>query len=358
MRLRNCGCRVTDAYTFHGYRTIVMENELLRVSILADKGTDIFEFLYKPTDTDFMWRSPVGFRHPSNFVPSSSPKQGFFMDYYHGGWQEIFPVGGIASEHKGAEWGLHGEVSLIPWQYQIVKDEQDEIVVKFWVRTYRTPFLLEKTLCLKSNQAVLFIEETVTNEGEEEMDFMWGHHPAIGKPFLDEHCVIDVPARKVETLDDVNTNNRLQPAVFCDWPLVTAVDGVSKIDLSKIPPKSSGSMDMAFLTELEEGWYGITHTQKKIGFGMCWDKKVFPHVWYWMVFGGSFGYPWYGRTYNLALEPWTSYAIAGGFPQVIKEGNQKKLAPKAQLKTQLTAMVYTGIERVTRISPEGVVTGK
>ncbi len=358
MNLRNYGCRVTDAYTFHGFRTVIMENELLRVSILVDKGTDIFEFLYKPMDMDFMWRSPIGFHHPSDFVPSNSPEQGFFMDYYHGGWQEIFPVGSVASKNKEAEWGLHGEVSLIPWQYQICKDEPDEIAVKFWVRTYRTPFLIEKTLRLKQNQPVLFMEETVTNEGGEEMDFMWGHHPAIGEPFLDEHCIIDVPAKKVESVDNVSTTNRLQPAIYADWPMATAVDGVSKVDLSRIPSKSSQSFDMAFITELEDGWYGITNAKKKIGFGMCWDKKVFPHIWYWMVFGGGYGYPWYSRTYNLALEPWTSYAITGGFPQVIKEGNQKKLPPNGKLSTQLLALVYTGLERVKKISPDGSVIGK
>jgi hypothetical protein len=335
-----------------------MENEILRVSILTDKGTDIFEFLYKPLDIDFMWRSPIGFHNPSNFVPSNSPAQGYFMDYYHGGWQEIFPVGGVASKYKEAEWGLHGEVSLIPWQYLIIKDDADEVSPKFSVRTYRTPILLEKTLTLKKGQPILYIDECVTNEGNEEMDFMWGHHPAIGEPFLDEHCVIDVPAEKVETADDVYETNRVLPAVYCDWPLATAIDGHSKVDLSKIPPKSSRSMDMVFLPELEEGWYGITNTKKKAGFGMVWDKKVFPHIWYWMVFGGSYGYPWYGRTYNLALEPFTSYAIIGGFPQIIKDGEEKKIKPKAQLKTQLLALAYTGVERVTRISSDGKVVGK
>lgn len=358
MILRNYGCRITDAYTFLGFRTVVMENELLRISILAEKGTDIFEFLYKPMDIDFMWRSPIGFHHPSNFVPSNSSTQGFFTDYYHGGWQEIFPQGGEASSCKEAEWGLHGEVSIIPWQYQIIKDEIDEVSVKFWVRTYRTPFLLEKTLTMKRNQSVLFIDETVTNEGNEEMDFMWGHHPAFGEPFLDEHCVIDIPALKVETADDVLTTNRLRPAVYNDWPLVTGMEDNAKVDLSKIPPKSSNTMDMAFITELQDGWYGLTHTKKKVGFGMRWDKEVFPHVWYWMVFGGGVGYPWYGRTYNLALEPWTSYAITGGFQQIIKEGMQKKLPAKGQLKTQLLAIVYTGFEGISKISLDGTVSGK
>lgn len=58
---RNFGCRVME-YLYRGLPTISLENELLRVTVLAGKGGDIFEFLYKPLDVDFMWRSPWGAR--------------------------------------------------------------------------------------------------------------------------------------------------------------------------------------------------------------------------------------------------------------------------------------------------------
>ena len=49
-----------------------MENELLRLTILVGKGTDIIELLYKPKDIDFMWISPKNF--------SSSDIKGNFLD--------------------------------------------------------------------------------------------------------------------------------------------------------------------------------------------------------------------------------------------------------------------------------------
>ena len=45
---RNYGCRISADYAYRGLKTVVMENRKLRISILADKGTTIFEFLYKP----------------------------------------------------------------------------------------------------------------------------------------------------------------------------------------------------------------------------------------------------------------------------------------------------------------------
>ena len=57
---RNHGCRISDAWTYRGLKTVVMENELIRVVILADKGANIYWFVHKASDTDFLWRSPWG----------------------------------------------------------------------------------------------------------------------------------------------------------------------------------------------------------------------------------------------------------------------------------------------------------
>ena len=50
---RNYGCRVSDSWTYRGLKTVVLENELLRIVILADKGADIYLFVNKPLDVDF-----------------------------------------------------------------------------------------------------------------------------------------------------------------------------------------------------------------------------------------------------------------------------------------------------------------
>ena len=160
---RNYGCRITE-FIYEGHRSVALENEKLRVTIIADKGTDIYEFLYKPRDVDFMWRTRVGLRERAHFLASSPRAAGPHNDYYEGGWQELFPNCGNLSLHQDAEIGQHGEVLLLPWRYSITKDEPDEIEVRFEVRTVRTPFHLVKTVSLRRNEAVLRIRERVTNE--------------------------------------------------------------------------------------------------------------------------------------------------------------------------------------------------
>ena len=54
---------------------------------------------------------------------------------------------------------------------------------------------------LKSTGNIKWLEnntftETSKNEAEENFDFIWGHHPTIGTPFLNKYCFIDIPAHE------------------------------------------------------------------------------------------------------------------------------------------------------------------
>lgn len=336
---RNFGCRITETI-FHGLRTVTLENELIRVGVLADKGTDIFEFLHKPTDTDFMWRSPLGIRNPATFVPTIPRPEGAFLDYYEGGWQECLPTGGNAAEYAGTNFGAHGEACLLPWNYTIFENTPDRISVRFTVRTYRTPLYLEKTLSLERRSSTLWIDEHLRNEGTVPIDLMWGHHPAFGPPFLDELCVIGLPGGVVRTIH-TDTTGRCIPRADQQWPHVQGVAGTT-IDLSRIPPVDTCSHDLAFLTGLETGWYTITNTSRHVGFALVWPVEVFGALWFWQVFGGALGQPWYGRTYNIALEPWTTPHAT--INEAIANGTQHVLAPGASLHATLKAIAYTGDE--------------
>ena len=47
---RNYGCRLSE-FSICGIPAFAMENELMRIGILAGKGGDIYEWLHKGTDT-------------------------------------------------------------------------------------------------------------------------------------------------------------------------------------------------------------------------------------------------------------------------------------------------------------------
>ena len=336
---RKAGCRVSLDYTYRGMRVAFLENDALRVGILLDKGADIFEFTYKPRDLDFMWQSPIELRKP--FVATSALPEGAFHDYFYGGWQEILPSAGWASEpYMGTFQGLHGEVSLLPFEATIQEDTPEFVSLKTRVRTYRSPLTLERTLSMKKGIASLFIHERLVNEADFEYAVIWGHHPALGTPFLDESCVVDTPAKKVEVLA-FHPNGLWVPGGDYDFPMVPNLRSGKLQDIRQVLPVSTRSVDVVFFKELKEGWYTIRNPKMKVGFGLSWDASLFKYLWMWQVYGGHNDYPWYGRTYNVALEPFSSYPPAG-VPNAIQNGSALILKPNQVIETDLAAIAFEG----------------
>lgn len=350
---RNWGARISDEFTYRGMRLLVMENELVRVTILLDKGTDIYEFLHKPSDTDFMWRTPRGVRNPEKALDMVASAVGPFSDFYEGGWQECLPNGGRVCTYKGVEMGMHGEVWGVPWRCQISADSPEVVSAKTWVRTNRTPFRLEKTFTLRAGSGVLEIDETLTNEGHEPMDLMWGHHPALGQRFIESDCRIDCAARTVVVDADVGDGSRFAPGERFAWPVGLGRDG-REIDVSVVVGPEARIDDMLYLTDLEEGWWAVTSRQRRVGFGISFDLATFRHIWLWMPLGGSWGGPSFGRHYTLALEPFSS--IPAILSNAIAAGTQLVMEPGEQRSTWLRAVAYEGIERVAGIDETGAVT--
>ncbi|SRR6266404_686040 len=350
---RNYGCRITEL-SLQGHRCVSLENEKLRVTIIADKGADVYEFLYKPRDVDFMWRTWVGLRERSHFVPTSSrANSGSHMDYYEGGWQELFPNCGNLSLHQGAEVGQHGEVLLLPWRYAITKDEPDEIEVRFDVRTVRTPFHLVRTVTLRGKEAVMRIHERITNESGQEVNFTWGHHPALGWPFIDESCRVDLPACRIRTIADFTpSSSRLKPDQVSDWPMAEGANG-EQIDLSQIPGPDADASDMVFLEGITDGWYAVRNTSLGVGFAMRYPAYVFKQLWYWQVYRGGRDYPWWSSTYNIALEPCATQPVLS---HAVARGEALSLSPGESREIDLMALAFEGPQRISGIDSDGAVT--
>lgn len=333
---RNYGCRIKE-YSINDIRAVSLENSLIRVGILLDKGTDIYEFVYKPKDVDFMWRSYQPLRN-SKYHSAVNLTKGNFFDYYEGGWQELFPNIGKGCTVKGVEYGMHGEVSLMPWDMEILCDEIDKVSIRLWVRTARTPYYLSKTITINENELILHIDETVTNEGLEEMNFTWGNHPALGGNFLDEDCEIIVAGCPVvKSLDiDLGKVSPIAPGIEAKWPIVPTRTG-GTIDLSKVLPFESKTYMEFGLCDIEVPYYEVKNKRLNIGFGMSWDKSVYPNIWIWQMYGGGMEFPFYGRAYTLALEPWSS--MPGCLTDAIENNSSVTLGAGESISLSLKAFV-------------------
>ncbi len=43
-----------------GFRAVTLENETISVTVLPEKGADIYRLVYKPRQMDILWKSPWG----------------------------------------------------------------------------------------------------------------------------------------------------------------------------------------------------------------------------------------------------------------------------------------------------------
>lgn len=330
---RSAGCRVSDEWAWRGLRTLVLENELLRVVVLLDKGSDIVAFEYKPLGLDLMWKNPTGgVVPPSLHVPTRGLSEGVFSDFYEGGWQECLPNGGRYCEYQGTDQGLHGEVWGLPWSCDVIEDSPECVAARLAVRTRRTPFLLEKTLRLRAGAARLEIEETLTNESAYDIECMWGHHPAFGAPFLSEACVVTTGARTAHVDYGGDPESRFTRPWSGPLPLV---DGV---EVLRLPGQGEVISDMLYLTDLAEGFYAITNTHLGVGFGLSFDPELFRCLWFWIACNAPRKAPFWGRSYTVALEPFTSWPAI--LSNAIERGTALRLGPHESIRTRLEASAF------------------
>jgi hypothetical protein len=353
MSRHNFGARI-DQFTRDGHRTVALENETVRIELLPGKGSDIVQFVHKPSDTDFMFRTSRGLRPRSEMVLSPGLDAVSMIDFYEGGWQECLPNGGPASVYRGAVVPFHGELWIASWDVEVTIDTPGVVGIRLTAHTARSPYRLSKTLTLRSGRSVLEIDESLSNESDLEMRLMWGHHPSFGPPFLDASCRIDLPSAMCSTARSAPMpSSRLRFGADFTWPLAPLAAG-GEVDLSIVPPITTRASEWVCLSGFESGWYGITNRQKQVGFGLRWNADLFRYLWFWQEWGGGTDYPWYGRNYNCALEPWTSWPDSG-LAEAITNGSALTILPRQTIQTRLLAVAYAERTAIAGITEDGEV---
>src|SRR5262245_34502593 len=259
-------CSIQEQRLDHDVRALRIENDLLAATVLLDKGADIYQLIYKPRDLDVLWKTPWGLRHPRT-AQSSFTSMAAWLECCAGGWQEIFPSGGGPGVYKGVERNFHGESAGADGDYMNVEAGGDAAEVRLTTRLFHSPFRMERTMRVEAGTPVLLLRERITNEGGEPIDYMWGHHPSYGPPFLSDACRIDIGARVLRADDTFDgPYNPLAPDRRYDWPFGER-DGTST-DLSVVPGRTVPRHLLAYFEGFDDGWYGITNTALGLGVGL------------------------------------------------------------------------------------------
>lgn len=338
-----------------GVTGVRLENDRVALTLLPDKGADIYEWIHKASGIDVLWKSPWGLRKPGAGIPSSFQSSVTWIEWYPGGWQVLFPSGGGPCDYKGVELNFHGEASTIFWDIADLDSNEHEAWVRLTTRLSRSPFALTREIVLLNDASSFLLRETIRNDGGEPMDYMWGHHPAYGAPFLSGDCRIDTNAT-VLMADDaydppasvMELNGRY------DWPLAQRAS--VQTDLSVVPDDQTPRASLGYFDGYGEvAWYGITNTHLGIGAGLAWRRHDFPHAWFWQEMHASPGFPWYKGVYVMAIEPNTTYPGQGLVAASQKTGTQRSLQPGELRTAEIRAVLYESTSGIDGIDMEGNV---
>ena len=295
--------------TLGGVDALTIENDLLRTTWLAGNGARVTEFAYKPRGVDLASRAPT-----------DGASTGA-IDQATAGWWDVFPNGGARSSYRGADFGEHGEVALLPWEVEILEDAPDEVAVKLSVRMQRYPAYLEKVVRMTGAEPRISVELAVRNLASLDLDAMWGCHLAFSKPFLQPGAtlVIEEGALVIPHHSAIGAGSKTSR-----WPLLETTEGAT-IDLSLLP--HAASSEMAYIAEFSSPSYEIRQPDGGIGVRVAWDGKVFPFLRLWQEFGEAQNYPWWGQGYAVGLEPFSSYGTEG-LASAVENGSALRLAPE------------------------------
>ena len=343
-----------------GWRALRLRNEQIEVTLLPEKGSEIYALRSIQHDLDLLWKAPWGLRPPPARLSSGADSAPAWLDHYGGGWQELFPNAGDACTVDGAPHPFHGEASVAPWQSEIVASPTSgEPEIRLALRLTRSPFGVEKRVWLEADRPALHLDEWITNHGAVPAPLMWGHHPAFGSPFLEQGCRLYLPAATYEA-DAVQSvpNTWVAPSARSAWPHAKRFGAETEtVDLSRLPGPDAGIANLGYALDLEDGWFALANPRRQLGIALVWPRDVFSSVWVWQEFGGTRGYRWYGGVYVLGVEPHTSYP-GHGLAAALERGTARWLQPGERLEATLLAVLYDHRDRdadVARVTPDGDV---
>ncbi len=347
---RSHGCRMSQV-GWCGLDVVILENELLRVAVLPQKGADLLEFRHKPTDLDLFWHSPLAW--PPQPWPWGQvfDLRGSFLDTFHGGWQVSIPNGFFPTSYLGAPVGIHGDLSLEGWTARPGEDHPDRITLVLTCRGRRCPLLMERELTLVSGEATLYWRETLTNLSPIRLPVLWGHHPSIGGPLIERGARLYAHCRRVQTppaerpeLSDVI------PDADSPWPWVPLAGGGER-DASLVPAVGTEGEHVVLLHDFVVGYGCVYSEQWRLGFGLRWDERLFPWAWSWIGSGGARQYPLFGMAHVVTIQPCTSPMLP--LEHCIATGHVLWLEPGASRATALAAGAVATPDCILPLAPTG-----
>lgn len=265
-------------------KKLVLENELLAVTILPELGGKVASFCYKPLDFELAAQSPDGsYRLPEESVHAP------FGKYDASGLDDAFPnIDAAVWEYDGRtlDYPDHGEI----WSSVFAVEDQDENSVRLVFDSERFGYHYEKTLRLVEDQLIL--DYRIVNSTDKKLPCIWTFH---GLMHYEEDMKLILPEditefRNVTDSDVLGKDGLMYQKENPVW------------DFTKVPAKHpQTSMKFYGADRSSTGKCGLEYPSQNVRCRMNYDADKLPWFGVWITAGGFRG------DYNLAMEPTNGY---------------------------------------------------
>ena len=318
------------AVRWQGLDALVLENAVLRVTVVPSMGGRVVELVDRVAARDLLWHNPRA-------TPRPAPYGANFDDWWSGGWDEIFPSGDAGRLH-GEPLPYMGELWCVPWDASASGTPDGGAAIDSVAFGTVAAARFERRLSLDPDVPVLRVNYRIENLDVRPLPFTCGIHPAFA---VGPTHRIDHPASSMEIGVSSSPSLGVAGATY-EWPNMadpTAPGGVR--DVSLVRSRDAGVFGGHWATDLADGWLALTDTATHRGLAIVFDRRVFPCAWLWQVYGG-----WRGH-HHVALEPWTSRPM--DLDGAIAAGTERILAPGEVLETEVAFVLYEGLDRVRQV---------
>ena len=319
---------------------VVLSSSALSVAVLPGNGADIYSITDRATGIDVLFKTPWGWREPSDVAAAGDSRQRW-LSCYAGGWQQLVPNAGDPRTRNGVLQGYHGEAAIVPWRTTGQNDDSLSLSVELLT----SPLRLERSVTVSGGN--VFLTSSITNLSAVPVPVSWVEHPAFGAPFVDHRSRLYTGARRAVAAGHPLDSDVEDAAGV--YPLVPDGEG-SVVDVGTLPAPSSGRALFATLTDFASPWFAVVSPTAGFGMGLAWEARTFPHAWLWIEAQATADYPWFKRAYAVAVEP--ANVPAGESPPC---DTAPVLAAGDTWTTRLTAVRIDGTAAVAAVHLDGSV---
>ena len=288
--------------TYRGRRAASIENDQLRLTVLAEGG-HIAEVFDKKAGVNPLWTPPWPSIEHSAFSQSSRDVYGADVESSllsgimgHNLCLDIF--GGPSAEEAACGLPVHGEASAVAYELEVTGNE-----LTMRAHLPQANLNVERRIALRESAA--HIRETVHNPKGIDHPVGWTQHVTIGPPFLKKgETQFRASVGRSRVIDKpFGTADYLEAAAEFDWP--------------HAPRKGGGSVDLRVFTALdvsnaytahladpqhERAFFVAFSPEFALAFGYIWRRRDFPWLGIWEENFSRSHAPWNGRTLTRGME--------------------------------------------------------